>query len=86
MSAQTTIADKRGGRPTRVFRLITACHRHQNPRKYEENIGYGDGGTSNMLLSQPIAAEYTTITPPVVRDVEDINSQFAEAAETTDVS
>ncbi len=57
-------SNQKGGRPTRVFRLVSKCHRHQNPPKRPKYEGFGDGDSGDTETSRPTTTEIPNVMPP----------------------
>ena len=57
-------SNQKGGRPTRVFRLVSKCHRHQNPPKRPKYEGFGDGDSGDTETSRPPKTETPSIISP----------------------
>jgi len=57
-------SNQKGGRPTRVFRLVPRCHRHQNLCKRPKYEGFGDGDSGDTETSRPPKTETPSIISP----------------------
>ncbi|WP_347244555.1 DUF3987 domain-containing protein [Thermogutta sp.] len=73
-------SNKKGGRPTRVFRLCPQCHRHQNPKNPRDSEGFGDGANGDTLKTNSPEPEPVNLIPPESWDVAAVNRLLDEAA------
>jgi len=74
-------ADKKGGRPKRVFRLCHQCHRHRNLRILGDFWGFGDGDSGDEPTTTPPEPQAANLMPPKGGlDVDAINRLFDEAS------
>jgi hypothetical protein len=73
-------ADKRGGRPKRVFRLSHQHHHHQNLKNPRECEGFGDGDDGDEPTATPTEPTTSNPVPPESgTDLDVVNRLLDEA-------